>query len=294
MKRTSFIVLMLSMCVASVGCLAKSSPQIITDDDIIQHFCSPANNINWVIGDDECLRITTIKPDQSPSVDKLIVYLHGDGSGAKRPSDYLQRSVEHISQDNVAHIILMRPGYFDSTGHYSTGKSHRNSWRATSYNAHNVKEIAAVIRKLKTFHQAEQVILVGHSGGAALAALILGKHPDVADGAVLAACPCDVNKWVEMAGTRSGRGALSPIDYVDHIKPDVAVIALTGTLDNNTRPPLAIEYIEKLRHTTASNHRAVNKSSIRKYIGVKGQTHNGVARSPQFYQAINELIADSQ
>ncbi len=83
-----------------------------------------------------------------------------------------------------------------------------------------------------------------------------------------------------MGGKRSGRGALSPHDYVENIGPDVTIIALTGTKDDNTFPILAVEYIGKLK-----------KNNINaKFIGVEGKTHNGVVRSPQFYNAINELL----
>ncbi len=30
------------------------------------------------------------------------------------------------------------------------------------------------------------------------------------------------------------------------------------------------------------------------FIGVEGETHNGVARSPQFYNAINEILKASK
>ena len=162
----------------------------------------------------------------------------------------------------------------------STGISYRKSRRGTGYNSHYVEEIALAIKKLKDYHKANKIIIVGHSGGAAIAALILGRHPGIANGAILAACPCNINKWAQTGGKRSGRGALSPHDYVENIGADVTIIALTGTKDDNTFPILAIEYIEKLK-----------KNNINaKFIGVEGETHNGVTRSPQFYNAINEIL----
>lgn len=285
MKRQYSIFVVFSMAILSLSCLAKNAEITKTetkmsDVETIKTYCNPADNLNWVIGKDECLRIITLNAGESVSPDTLVVYLHGDGSRTIRPSDSLKRGVSKINKKNVAHIILMRPGYYDSTNHFSTGISDRRSRRGTGYNSHNVEEIALAIKKLKDYHKAKKIILVGHSGGAAIAALILGRHPGIANGAILAACPCNVNKWAQMGGKKSGRGALSPHDYVENVEPDVTIMALTGTKDDNTFPVLAVEYIEKLK----------KKNINATFIGVEGETHNGVVRSPPFYNALNEML----
>jgi predicted esterase len=258
----------------------KDAEIILTDAETIKTYSSPADNLNWVIGKDECLKIKTLHKDESVSLDTLVVYLHGDGSSTIRRSDYLKKGVSRINKKNVGHIILMRPGYYDSTRNSSTGISHRRARRGTGYNSHYVEEIALAIKKLKDYHKANKIIIVGHSGGAAIAALILGRYPGIANGAILAACPCNLDKWAQMGGKKSGRGTLSPHDYVENIGPDITVIALTGTKDDNRFPILAVEYIEKLK-----------KNNINaKFIGVEGETHNGVVRSPQFYNALNEIL----
>ena len=208
----------------------NSNIEAKTDAEIVKTHCSPADNLNWVVGEDECLRIITLNRDESASLDALVVYLHGDGYRGG-PSDYLQYVASKINKKNVAHVTLMRPGYYDSTSNASTGISKRKSRRGTNYNSHNVEEIALAIKKLKDYHKPKKIIIVGHSGGAAIAALILGRHPGIASGAILAACPCNVNKWVQMAEKRSGMGALSPHDYVENIRPDASIIALTGTFN---------------------------------------------------------------
>lgn len=256
-----------------------------SDDETINNHCSPADNVNWVTGEDECLRIITLHDDnlvngtKSRIVDTLVAYLHGDGYRGG-PSDYLQYQASKIHKQNVAQVILMRPGYYDSTKQSSTGVSNRKSRRGTSYNAHNVKEIALAINKLKAHHKASNVIIVGHSGGAALAALILGNHPEVANAAVLAACPCNVQQWGKMLNVRTAKGALSPHEYVDAIRPGTRIIALTGTNDDNTFPTLARDYIELLK---MQNINAI-------FIAVEGETHNGVVGSAQFIEAIGGLL----
>lgn len=272
MKRQYSVFVMLFVPILCLGGSTK-------DAEIINTNCSPADNLNWVIGEDECLRIITLNRDVSVSLDTLVVYLHGDGPRGG-PSDYLKHIARRVYKNNAAHVILMRPGYYDSDRYQSTGFSYRRERRGRNTNAQYVKEIALAIKKLKDYHKPNQVIIAGHSGGAAIAALILGRHPGIANGAILVACPCNLQKQVAMLGVSSGLGALSPHDYVENITPDVTVIALTGTRDDNTFPILAIEYIEKLKKNN------INAT----FISVKGETHNGIIGSTELYKAINEIL----
>jgi alpha-beta hydrolase superfamily lysophospholipase len=55
-------------------------------------------------------------------------------------------------------------------------------------NATNTEAIAHVIGELKRRYHARQVVVAGHSGGAAIAANILGRHPALIDAALLVYC----------------------------------------------------------------------------------------------------------
>ena len=62
-----------------------------------------------------------------------------------------------------------------------------------NYTAHNVDAVANALQALKTKYGARRLVVVGYSGGAATAGVILGRHPELIDNAVLIACPCDLN-----------------------------------------------------------------------------------------------------
>jgi pimeloyl-ACP methyl ester carboxylesterase len=63
-----------------------------------------------------------------------------------------------------------------------------------NWNATNTDAIANAIGALKRRYHARKVVVVGHSGGAAIAANILGRHPELIDAALLVSCPYDSEK----------------------------------------------------------------------------------------------------
>jgi pimeloyl-ACP methyl ester carboxylesterase len=58
-----------------------------------------------------------------------------------------------------------------------------------------VDAVERAARDLATEHNTSAVVLVGHSGGAAIVANVLGRYPDLAQGAVLVGCGCDPVAW---------------------------------------------------------------------------------------------------
>jgi pimeloyl-ACP methyl ester carboxylesterase len=123
----------------------------------------------------------------------LVVVLHGDSPrGAPKYHYRFAVLVANQNTDIVA-VGLLRPGYVDTDGNKSDGE--RGLSTGDNYNARNTDSIADGINELKRRWHARKVVVVGHSGGAALTANILGRHPAVIDSAVLVSCPCDVEKW---------------------------------------------------------------------------------------------------
>jgi pimeloyl-ACP methyl ester carboxylesterase len=154
--------------------------------------------------------------------------------------------VANQNTDIVA-VGLLRPGYVDTDGNKSDGE--RGLSTGDNYNARNTDSIADGINELKRRWHARKVVVVGHSGGAALTANILGRHPAVIDSAVLVSCPCDVEKWrqhmfqVRRAPIWQGEiDTLSPVALMPRVSDRVPVRMFVGTQDNVTPPSLSVIY----------------------------------------------------
>jgi pimeloyl-ACP methyl ester carboxylesterase len=233
--------------------------------------CNPADNITHVNGDNLCLVIKTF--GESRAAPALYVVLHGDTSDGG-PSDYHYAVAQALQAGGPAGsvaVAMIRPGYYDYAGNTSTGS---NYGRRDSYTAENIAAIADGIRTLKTVHGARRVILVGHSGGAAIAGVILGEFPGLADGAVLVSCPCNITAW------RLGRGgpwtqSESPSDYVSRISEGTHVVAVSGEADTNTGPALSRDYVETLKRYNIDARFEI----------IPNATHNSAFRSPAVLSA---------
>lgn len=222
-----------------------------------------------------CLVIET---SGAASIDPtLIIFIHGDGSSGG-PSDYMFKYARMYGAENVISIGLIRPGYFDSDHHYSSGNSYRDN---DIYRVDVIDSVTNAVTNLKQHYKAKRVILVGHSGGAAISSIILGRSPGLVDTVVLAACPCDVPRWREMRrGYNTWTRSLSPHDFVKNVPGNARVIALTGTHDENTRTVLAQDYVGNLKA------RGVDAT----YIEVPKIGHNSILRTDAFKNAVNSVL----
>lgn len=235
-----------------------------------------ADNRSRVAAGDECL---VIKAYGAPGAKtSLVVFIHGDGSRGG-PSDYMFKTAEAFGTDGVVSVGLIRPVYYDRDDNRSSGNSYRTD--GDGYRPEVIEAVAAAISALKTHYRAERVILAGHSGGAAISGVIIGKHPGLADAVVLGACPCNVPAWrIMRRGNNSWTSSLSPHDFIAGIAAGAEIIAITGDGDGNTKPVIARDYVE-----------SVNKRGIKaSFIELPGVTHNGVARSDAFKDAVRQLL----
>lgn len=131
----------------------------------------------------------------------LILVLHGDIPNPKFDYHYLfakaitigfpegsERSAvlrSVLGQDWKAERVvaagILRPGYTDFSGYRSSGDM--GVAYGDNYTPEVVDAVASATRYLKEKYKAHTVILVGDSGGGAITANLLGRHPDLVDGA---------------------------------------------------------------------------------------------------------------
>jgi len=189
-------------------------------------------------------------PDQA-----LALIVHGDGQGFLEPGyltrldDLAQRLVQARPGDGV--VFVQRPGYRSPLGR-SEGRAKRQD---DDYTAENVQLLAAALKALREAWQPARTVWIGHSGGAALGALVLGRVPGLVDAAVLAGCPCGpIAQWRAHRNQSRGRpgdslwpDSLSPPEHMEGLGPGTAVVLLTGERDDNTLARFNDAWVEHAR-----------------------------------------------
>lgn len=229
-----------------------------------------------------CLAL--VPASDTPGPQRVVVaLLHGDSRGVLE-ARHIERwnSVgRNLAAPGRAVVLLVRPGYRSPAGDSSGWANPRDD----DYTVANVDRIAQALRALRVRHGAERVVMVGHSGGAALAALVLGRHPDAADGALLLGCPCDVPPWREHRNRQrqtSGTWAnsLNPLDAVAGLRPGAQVQVITGERDDNTLP----EFGRRWAGAAAARGLPVAFESVR------GRDHGGTLSWPLLPQRLDELL----
>ena len=207
----------------------------------------------------------------------LRVFIHGDNSRGG-PSDYLYRYASP-SPPGIVSVAMLRPGHYDREGRRSSPKTYgRRHWETEE----SIDAIAAAVRTLAKHHGTSRVVLIGHSGGAAIAAVILGRHRGTAHAALLAACACDKYAKRISRGRRPRPMDVNPMDYVARIPEGAEIVAITGSRDEGNPASLCRPYIDRLQ-----------KRGVRARLDiVEGARHGfrGLGRSIEFQAALAELV----
>lgn len=217
-----------------------------------------------------------------PSAKTLIVMLHGDGEGRLN-----QRQIDRwivlggalqAPERNV--LFMIRPGYQSPVGSSSGWANPRDD----DYTPENMARVAGALSVLREKYKPDRLILVGHSGGAATSSIVLGKHPGVADAALLLGCPCDVPPWRDHRNAQRGRvggwTSLNPLSFITGIPANTPVLAATGAQDDNTLPEFAKRWAE-----TASA-RGVKA----RFEEVLGLNHSTILQWPEIASRVSQII----
>ena len=149
---------------------------------------------------------------------------------------------------------ILRPGYADPSGDRSSGDM--GMAVGDNYTAEVVDAVATAARRLEAMYDASAVVLVGHSGGGAIAANVLGRHPDVADAALLVACGCDPEAWrARMRAQQPNsiwdepNASLMPLSLAGGVAPGAKVRLLVGEDDDVALPQDSRRYADALAGT---------------------------------------------
>lgn len=161
----------------------------------------------------------------------LTIYLEGDGvpflaQGSRistNPTGYKNPLLQLSQKDTDNAIWLGRPCYF---GLQTSRHCHPHLW---TFGRYSEKVVDSLTERVKTLAANKHIILVGHSGGGVLAALIAQRSPQVTAIVTLAA-PLDIDSWTSSHGYSPLYDSLNPAKLTP-TRPNINQLHLTGDLD---------------------------------------------------------------
>jgi pimeloyl-ACP methyl ester carboxylesterase len=215
----------------------------------------------------------------------LIIVLHGDAPFNKPSYQYTVASRTAAAIPNTIVAALLRPGYTDPDNDTSDGI--RGHTTGDNYTPEALDQLAAAIKTLTSEIHPSHVVLMGHSGGAALSADLLGRDPHLAQAALLVSCPCDVPTFRHhMFWTHPNpywfypNTSLSPLDGIKDIDPRTQIRMIVGSNDPLALPAYTTAYADVAR----ARHLDIQT------IFLPGKEHE-IFLEPQVLQELQKLIA---
>jgi len=214
----------------------------------------------------------------------LVVLVHGDIPDPRQGLYELAQAIAHVSQNVVAAGVL-RPGYKDAQGDTSSGEM--GYAIGDNYTPEVVDDIDTAIRGLKAKYHAGPVVLVGHSGGGAISADLIGRHPEDVSAVLLLACGCDpkefMTRWVRehpVFPKNLSNPSLLPLDLAPNVSPSIHVRMVIGDRDDVVRLPASQAYARALEARGVDVKLAI----------AAGFSHNDIFRAPATRANLTELL----
>jgi len=217
-------------------------------------------------------------------VKTLVFVLHGDAPFVK-PSYHYAFAADAAKLSGVRAIGILRPGYEDKDGDISPGV--RGQTTGDNYTPDRVDAIARAIARIEARYPGARHIVVGHSGGAAIAADLAALRPDLVDGILLVSCPCDLPKWrafmkkkIPISTFDQPVDSYNSIALVPKLSRTLALSMMVGSADDTAPPDLTQAY------AAAARARGI-KVDLRI---LPGKPHD-ILNEPEVIPALHDLIA---
>jgi len=215
----------------------------------------------------------------------MVLVLHGDAPFGKPSYQYAIARKIAKENKNVVAVGILRPGYTDNEGNRSKGE--RGMATGDNYTKEVLASVNALAKQLRKKYKPSKVILVGHSGGAAISANLLAEYAGTYAAALLISCPCDLHLWRKHMKTLQPDTNIwdikvsspSPIEEIKRIDDDTKIMIVHGTNDRSVPINIINKYAKALK---------ANKNKV-SFTPLKNQGHE-IAFNPTVFEAVKELI----
>jgi hypothetical protein len=174
------------------------------------------------------------RPTYKVDEKELHVYIGSDGTPWDRnrpatdPTPRNPLALRLMLADPARAIYVGRPCYH-GTG--SSMKCASDAWTSARYSEQVIASVSMVIENYVEEHQVERVVLIGYSGGGAIAALLAARLSRVSTLITIAA-NLDTSAWTTAHSYKPLLGSLNPAN-ADPVPEDIRQFHLYGTLDTN-------------------------------------------------------------
>lgn len=180
----------------------------------------------------------------------LTIYIEGDGfawlssdvpSQNPTPINFLALQLALAQPEGTA-VYLARPCQYVSGGH-----AHHCSiaaWTNARFSPQVIGATNHAIDVIKQRSQAKRIVLIGYSGGGAVAALVAAHRNDVAR-LITVAGNLDTTTWVSLHNVTPLTQSLNPLDEAEQLKA-LPQLHLVGGKDNVVPVSVVENYINRL------------------------------------------------
>ena len=237
---------------------------------------------NRVSAANQCLVLDVFKSPNADNEPLLVVFVHGYGltNRGNRAVQGFQNAIKDASSRNLVFVAITRPGYQNGREN-SSGLNYYNSGDA--YRPYIIKSIATAIMRLGEHNNANNIAVIGHSGGGTILAAGLGTVPTFnPELAVLIASNLNVPAWVSHRGFNNWptEKSLSPHELTANVSRVVEVIAVSGSSDSNALSKFSSEYVDLMKRDGKNAHHVI----------IEGASHNGILRDSRLWEMISSKL----
>ncbi len=177
----------------------------------------------------------------------LFVFIDGDGSPWSRdgqepasdPTPHTPLALELAAGTPASVLYVGRPCYFSVR---SDAGCKPSVWTAERYSAGVVASLAAVVNGFVADHGIGRIVLIGYSGGGALAVL-MAPHIPSTRAVVTIAADLDIDAWSAWHGYLPLDGSLNPALQAP-LDPAIRQWHLVGGLDLNVPERVSRRYLD--------------------------------------------------